>query len=128
MASSSKSRAALQAALAGAEAAGATTHLLDIHHVLELPIYNPRTTSRPSLPPSWSRPVMPRMACCGAARSTRGRFRRAQERARLAAPAGPIRRTFHDKVIGLISAAGGTQGLQAINTMEFWSARGRTPR
>src|SRR4029453_16300758 len=25
----------------------------------------------------------------------------------------------HDKVIGLISAAGGTQGLQAINTMEF---------
>jgi NAD(P)H-dependent FMN reductase len=24
-----------------------------------------------------------------------------------------------DKVIGLISAAGGTQGLQAINTMEF---------
>lgn len=40
MASSSKSRAALQAALAGAEPAGATTHLLDIH-VLELPIYNP---------------------------------------------------------------------------------------
>src|SRR3954465_11584022 len=29
---------------------------------------------------------------------------------------------LHDKVIGLISAAGGTQGLQAINTMEF-SAR-----
>jgi hypothetical protein len=26
---------------------------------------------------------------------------------------------LHDKVIGLISAAGGTQGLQAINTMEF---------
>jgi FMN reductase len=25
----------------------------------------------------------------------------------------------HDKVVGLISAAGGTQGLQAINTMEF---------
>jgi FMN reductase len=30
-----------------------------------------------------------------------------------------IRLTCHDKVIGLISAAGGTQGLQAINTMEF---------
>jgi FMN reductase len=26
---------------------------------------------------------------------------------------------LHDKVIGLISTAGGTQGLQAINTMEF---------
>jgi FMN reductase len=26
---------------------------------------------------------------------------------------------LHDKVIGLISVAGGTQGLQAINTMEF---------
>jgi FMN reductase len=26
---------------------------------------------------------------------------------------------LHDKVIGLISAAGGTQGLQAINAMEF---------
>ena len=26
---------------------------------------------------------------------------------------------LHDEVIGLISAAGGTQGLQAINTMEF---------
>jgi FMN reductase len=26
---------------------------------------------------------------------------------------------LHDKVIGLISASGGTQGLQAINTMEF---------
>jgi FMN reductase len=26
---------------------------------------------------------------------------------------------LHDKVIGLISAAGGTHGLQAINTMEF---------
>ena len=28
---------------------------------------------------------------------------------------------YHDKVVGLISAAGGTQGLQAINTMEFSS-------
>ena len=26
---------------------------------------------------------------------------------------------MHDKVIGLVSAAGGMQGLQAINTMEF---------
>ena len=26
---------------------------------------------------------------------------------------------LHDEVIGLISAAGGTHGLQAINTMEF---------
>jgi hypothetical protein len=28
-------------------------------------------------------------------------------------------RCLHDKVVGLASAAGGTQGLQAINTMEF---------
>jgi FMN reductase len=26
---------------------------------------------------------------------------------------------LHDQVVGLVSAAGGTQGLQAINTMEF---------
>ena len=26
---------------------------------------------------------------------------------------------LHDEVIGLISAAGGTQGLQVVNTMEF---------
>ena len=26
---------------------------------------------------------------------------------------------LHDKVVGLLSTAGGTQGLQAINTMEF---------
>jgi FMN reductase len=26
---------------------------------------------------------------------------------------------LHDKVVGLVSTAGGTQGLQAVNTMEF---------
>ena len=43
-----------------------------------------------------------------------------QERARLVHVLGGREPSFlHDKVIGLISAAGGTQGLQAINTMEF---------
>ena len=47
-------------------------------------------------------------------------LRRVQERARLAARARRRDPPFlHDKVVGLISAAGGTQGLQAINTMEF---------
>ena len=120
VASNSKSRAALQAALAGAEEAGATTQLLDIH-VLELPIYNPQQ-SEPTATAAeliegchaadgllWSSPLYQG--------TISGALKNALDWLHLFADRDPP--YLHDKVIGLISTAGGTQGLQAINTMEF---------
>ena len=120
VASDSKSRAALQAALAGAEEAGATTQLLDIH-VLELPIYNPqqsrahrdcRRADRGCHAADgllWSSPLYQG--------TISGALKNALDWLHLLADRDPP--YLHDKVIGLISTAGGTQGLQAINTMEF---------
>ncbi|MET1082045.1 MAG: NAD(P)H-dependent oxidoreductase [Burkholderiales bacterium] len=120
VASTSKSRAALQAALAGAEDAGATTQLLDIH-VLELPIYNPEddepTESAAELIETchaadgllWSSPLYQG--------TISGALKNALDWLHLLGDRDPP--YLHDKVIGLISTAGGTQGLQAINTMEF---------
>ena len=120
VASNSKSRAALEAALAGAEEAGATTQLLDIH-VLELPIYNPEdhepTATAADLIETchaangllWSSPLYQG--------TISGALKNALDWLHLLADREPP--YLHDKVIGLISTAGGTQGLQAINTMEF---------
>ena len=120
MASRSKSRAALETALAGAEAAGAATQLLDIH-ILELPIYNPEddkpTRGAVELIESchaadgllWSSPLYQG--------TISGALKNALDWLRLLGDRDPP--YLHDKVIGLISTAGGTQGLQAINTMEF---------
>ena len=120
VASTSKSRAALEAALAGAEEAGATTQLLDIH-VLELPIYNPEdrqpTATAVDLIETchaadgllWSSPLYQG--------TISGALKNALDWLHLLADREPP--YLHDKVIGLISTAGGTQGLQAINTMEF---------
>jgi FMN reductase len=120
VASTSKSRAALQAALAGAEDAGASTRLLDIH-VLELPIYNPEddepTESAAELIETcyaadgllWSSPLYQG--------TISGALKNALDWLHLLGGRDPP--YLHDKVIGLISTAGGTQGLQAINTMEF---------
>ena len=120
VASTSKSRAALQAALAGAEDAGGTTQLLDIH-VLELPIYNPEvheaTASAAELIEAcysadgllWSSPLYQG--------TISGALKNALDWLHLLGDRDPP--YLHDKVIGLISTAGGTQGLQAINTMEF---------
>jgi FMN reductase len=120
VASKSKSRAALQAALVGAAEAGATTQLLDIH-VLELPIYNPEdhepTATAAELIEScyaadgllWSSPLYQG--------TISGALKNALDWLHLLGDREPP--YLHDKVIGLISTAGGTQGLQAINTMEF---------
>ena len=120
VASNSKSRAALQAALAGARDAGASTRLLDIH-VLELPIYNPEddepTESAAELIETchaadgllWSSPLYQG--------TISGALKNALDWLHLLGDRDPP--YLHDKVIGLISTAGGTQGLQAINTMEF---------
>ena len=120
VASRSKSRAALATALAGAESAGARTQLLDIH-VLELPIYNPEvheaTATAAELIEAcyaadgllWSSPLYQG--------TISGALKNALDWLHLLGDRKPA--YLHDKVIGLISTAGGTQGLQAINTMEF---------
>jgi FMN reductase len=120
LASSSKSRAALQTALDGAESAGAATQLLDIRQ-LDLPMYNPDddepTETAQMLIEAchaadgllWSSPMYQG--------TISGAFKNALDWLHLLGDRDPP--FLHDKVIGLISAAGGTQGLQAINTMEF---------
>ena len=116
----SRSRAALQVALDGAANAGAETELLDLHE-FELPIYNP-DNDEPT--PAAARLIESCYAGDGMLWSSplyqgtiSGAFKNALDWLHLLGGRKPP--FLHDKVIGLISAAGGTQGLQAINTMEF---------
>jgi FMN reductase len=120
MAKVSRSRAALQTALEGAASAGAETQLLDIRR-LDLPMYNPDeddpTEAAATLIEScyaadgllWSSPMYQG--------TISGALKNALDWLHLLGDREPP--YLYDKVIGLISAAGGTQGLQAINTMEF---------
>ena len=106
-------------ALEGAASAGARTRLLDLRE-LDLPMFNPEDAP--------TRAVSELIETCHAADgmlwssplyqgSISGALKNALDWLRLLADREPP--FLHDKVIGLISAAGGTQGLQAINTMEF---------
>jgi FMN reductase len=116
----SQSRAALLTALAGAEEAGAETELLDLRE-LNLPMYDPdgeaASESTCTMVEAlyradgllWSSPLYQG--------SISGAFKNALDWLKLLSGRDPAYLT--DKVIGLISVAGGTQGLQAINTMEF---------
>jgi FMN reductase len=116
----SKSRAALQEALEGAAAAGAQTTLLDLRE-LDLPLYNPDNDEPGAAATEliescyqadgliWSSPLYQG--------TISGTLKNALDWLHLLGERDPP--YLHDKVIGLISAAGGTQGLQAINTMEF---------
>jgi FMN reductase len=116
----SRSRAALRVALEGAAGAGAETTLLDLHE-LDLPMYNPddeRTTAAAARLIEacygadgmlWSSPMYQG--------TISGAFKNALDWLHVLGSREPA--FLHDEVIGLISAAGGTQGLQAINTMEF---------
>ena len=116
----SRSRAALEVALAGAQRAGAETTLLDLRE-LDLPMFDPDdeqpTAAAERLIEScyaadgmvWSSPMYQG--------TISGAFKNALDWLHaLGAREPPF---LHDQVVGLISAAGGTQGLQAINTMEF---------
>jgi FMN reductase len=121
LARTSRSLAALRIALDGAREAGAVTKLLDLRE-LDLPMYNPDDEREP--PPAaatlleachdadgmlWSSPMYQG--------TISGAFKNALDWLHgLGAREPPF---LHDEVIGLISSAGGTQGLQAINTMEF---------
>ena len=117
LAATSRSRAALVSALGGAEDAGAETELLDLR-TLGLSLFNPdaepdATTLRmvETLETAdgllWSSPLYQG--------SVAGSFKNALDWLHL-----PSRSVYlTDKAIGLISVSGGTQGLQAINAMEF---------
>ncbi len=104
-------------ALAGAADAGVETELLDLR-TLQLPLFNPdvepdSTTLRmvETLETAdgllWSSPLYQG--------SVAGSFKNALDWLHL--PSGSI--YLIDKPVGLISVSGGTQGLQAINAMEF---------
>src|SRR6266511_5093105 len=120
LASVSKSRAALEIALEGAADAGAKTHLLDVRE-LDLPMYHPEDEEPVGGPPAmvelcygadgmlWSSPMYQG--------TISGSLKNALDWLHILKGREPP--YLHDKVIGLISIAGGTQGLPAINTMEF---------
>jgi FMN reductase len=119
LAQTSRSRAALSLALVGAERAGATTRLLDLR-TLDLPMYDPDLEAGASAHRLmeecyaadgliWSSPLYQG--------TISGAFKNALDWLHDLGRRDPP--FLHDKVIGLVSASGGTQGLQAINTMEF---------
>jgi FMN reductase len=118
---SSHSRAALAVALDGAAAAGATVELLDLRR-LDLPMFNPeQEADAPAVVRTmietcyeadgllWSSPMYNGSAS--------GSFKNAIDWLHILGSRDPA--YLHDKVVGLISAAGGIQGLQVINTMDF---------
>jgi len=120
LAAVSRSRAALVTALEGAGAAGAHTELLDLRE-LDLPMYDPDADA---LTPAATRLIETAHAADGLVWSSplyqgsiSGALKNALDWLHLLGDRDPP--YLKDKVIGLISAAGGTQGLQAINTMEF---------
>ena len=118
---SSHSRAALAVALEGAAAAGASVELLGLRD-LDLPMYSPDLEAEaPGVVRTlidtcyeadgmlWSSPMYNG--------SVSGSFKNAIDWLHMLGSRDPP--YLHDEVIGLISAAGGTQGLQVVNTMEF---------
>ena len=116
----SSSLAALKIALEGAAEAGAQTAVLDIRE-LDLPMYSPDVSEVPQSVRRlcdevwsaqgllWSSPLYHG--------TISGSFKNALDWLQLLSDREPAYLT--DKVVGLISTAGGTQGLQAVNTMEF---------
>jgi len=116
----SSSRAALKVSLDGAADAGAKVGLLDLRE-LNLPMYDP---SSDEVPESVTRLVDSLYAADGVIWSSplyngsiSGAFKNALDWLILLNKREPP--YLSDKIIGLISVAGGTQGIQAINTMEF---------
>jgi FMN reductase len=120
MSKNSNSLAALKIALEGAAEANARTELLDIRE-LALPMFDPSNTKPPDSVLKlcdavheadgliWSSPMYHG--------TISGSFKNALDWLQLLSDRTPPYLT--DKVVGLISTAGGVQGLQAVNTMEF---------
>ena len=115
----STSRAALQVTLEGAAAAGAATRLLWVRD-LDLPLY----TAEHSIPRS-ARELADTVYACDAMiwssptyhGSISGSFKNALDWLILLAERDPP--YLSNKPVGLVATAGGVQGLQAVNSMEF---------
>jgi FMN reductase len=116
----SSSLAALKIALEGAAEAGAQTELLDIRE-LNLPMYAPDINAVPDSVEKLCRAVHEAGGLLWSSPlyhgTISGAFKNALDWLQLLSDREPAYLT--DKVVGLISTAGGTQGLQAVNTMEF---------
>ena len=115
----SSSLAALGIALEGAAEAGAKTEIFDVRE-LALPMYEPGADAPPAVLKMaeamynadglvWSSPMYHG--------TISGSFKNALDWLQVLGNRQPSYLT--DKVVGLISTAGGVQGLQAVNTMEF---------
>jgi len=115
----STSLAALQITLEAAAKAGASTRLLAVRE-LDLPMYRPDMDTPPAAQALleatataqgmvWSSPLYNG--------SVSGSFKNVIDWLHRLGDRDPPYLT--DRVIGLVTTAGGTQGLQAINTMEF---------
>jgi FMN reductase len=120
LAQQSSSLAALRVALEGAADAGADVELFNIRD-LDLPMYSPQAPVVPAAARSLCESIY---QCHGMLWSSplyhgtiSGSFKNALDWLQLLGDRRPPYLT--DKVVGLISTAGGTQGLQAVNTMEF---------
>lgn len=120
LSSESTSLAALKVALSGASEAGAITQLLDVRS-LKLPMYDPTESHIPRVAQDFAEAVYAADGMIWSSPlyngSISGVFKNAIDWLHLLMEREPPFLT--DKVIGLISTAGGVQGLQAINTMEF---------
>jgi FMN reductase len=120
LALNSSSLAALRVALEGAREYGADVRLFDLRE-LQLPMYDPGAEAIPAAAREmcdaihtahgmlWSSPLYHG--------TVSGAFKNALDWLQLLGDRTPPYLT--DKVVGLISTAGGTHGLQAVNTMEF---------
>lgn len=115
----SSSLAALRVALAAAEGRGAEVEAIEVA-ALELPWYGPGVEATPNARRLaeaaaqadgmiWSSPLYHG--------SISGSFKNAIDWLQLLADRDPP--YLSDKPVGLIATAGGTQGLQAVNTMEY---------
>jgi FMN reductase len=115
----STSLAALRLALAAAAEAGAETSLYDVRE-LDLPPYRPDAAA-PAAARRFVAEVAPARAMVWSSPlyhgSVSGSFKNVIDWLQLLADHDPPYLT--DKVVGLITTAGGGQGLQAVNAMEF---------
>jgi FMN reductase len=120
LAEHSASLAALEIALKGAEAAGAQVELFDVRS-LNLPLYDPDAGKAPEAARRLAESVASARGMLWSSPmyhgTVSGAFKNALDWFQLLSDRQPPFLT--NKVIGLISVAGGVYGLQAVNTMEF---------